>query len=211
MELDDFRRKWQQTPPSASSASTTATDLQVLLQQTSNSPLAQLKQTVRRDARMLWWISILNVSNVFNLTRHQTQWAEIRAVLLAVVGGMILYVVWDTWQRYRIIKGIQAGADTAVSQLRIMIAKLRQLMKLYTWAGVVFGVSLLLCVGYAKRSLLSWPPFTQPLDPERTVLAVLCVLALGLLVAVGYERQQRRYGQPLHQLEAALRELEAPE
>lgn len=211
MELDDFRRQWQQTPSPATPVATTATELQVLLQQTSTSPLAQLKQAVRRDARLLWWVSILNVGNVFVATRHHSQWAEMRSVLLAVVGGMILYMVWDTWQRHRIIKGLEAGADTAVSQLRMMIGKLRQLMRLYTWAGVVFGVSFVLCFGYPKRSLLSWPPFTQPLDPTRTVLAVLCMLALGLLMAVGYERQQRLYGRHLDQLEAALRELEAPE
>jgi hypothetical protein len=208
MELDAFRRKWQQETSSENSAATTAAELQQLLKQTSRSPLAQLQQAVRQDARMLWWISILNVSNVFNLTREYSQWAEVRNVLLVLVGSMIVYLAWDTWQRHRITKELQVGADTATCQLQRMTRRLRQLMKSYTWAGVFFCTSLALCVGYAKRNLIRWPPFTQPLDPERTVLACLCLLALGLLLALGYEQQQRRYGQPLRQLEAALRELE---
>ncbi|MET4106894.1 hypothetical protein [Hymenobacter sp. UYP22] len=211
MELDDFRRKWQEGASLESPAATTAAELQQLLDHTNKSPLAQLQQAVRRDVRMLWWVSILNVSNVFSLTKHYSQWAEIRSALLVLVGSMILYVMWDTWQRHRIVKGLRTGADTAANQLRVMINKLRRLMNLYTWAGVFFCTSLALCVGYAKRNSISWPPFTQSLDPERTVLACLCLLALGLLIAVGYERQQRRYGQPLRQLEAALRELETVE
>lgn len=208
MELDDFRRQWQQQPVEPTQISLTEQKLRTMLANQTDGPLARMKKNAIRDLRFLLVVLVINVANVVNLTkRHGLD--EVRPVLLALVLLMVAFVAWNMFTQLRLIRQLQESVGAVYLQLRTKMQQIRQLMYLRRYAGVVFVLALATIVVYSQRSKLMHALSTGEIDWKMVSLAVLIVAALGVLVLIGEHKQQRRYGRYLDQLEATLRELEA--
>ncbi|WP_426490603.1 hypothetical protein [Hymenobacter sp. 102] len=131
-------------------------------------------------------------------------------MLMLVVVGVIVY------RRLQVIKEMQHQDDNLYTFLQTRIVKFRGLMRLHDYVGVACLVMLVMVVLMVRSG-----DVRDYLSPAHAAwnwhLAV--ALSIGLVVlaviyasyAMGKKEHQRRYGRHLDQLEAALRELEAPE
>jgi cytochrome bd-type quinol oxidase subunit 2 len=208
MELDNFRRRWQEQPVEPTQSSLTEQKLRTMLANQTDGPVAHMKRNAIRDLRFLLVVLVINVANVFNLTKRHGL-AEVRPVLLALVVVMVAFVAWNMFTQLRLIRQLQEGAGAVYLQLRTKMQRIRQLMHLRRYAGGVFLVALAAIVLFSQRSKLAHTLATGAVDWKMVSLIVLIIAALGVLVLIGEHKQQRRYGQYLDQLEATLRELEA--
>lgn len=208
MELDDFRRPWQQQSVAPESASVTEQKLRAILTHPETSPLAQLKRQLVRDRRLLLVVLLLNVLNIINLTKRYDL-REARPVLLALVLAMVGYTFWDLNRRLQLVRRMQQHVPDVANQMRRQVEQLRGLLHLHLRVGIGFSAALVLTVLYARRHHVVHSPFTDTIDWPQTLLAVLCLAVLVLLVLIGRHQQRQRYGRHLDQLEAALQELEA--
>lgn len=179
-----------------------------MLTNPTDGPLARMKRNATRDLRFLLFVLIINVANVFNLTKRHSL-AEVRPMLLALVLVMVAFVAWNMLTQLRVIRQLQEGAGAVYVQLRTQMQRIRQLMHLRRYAGVVFVLALAAIVVYSQRTNLAYALSIGEIDWKIVSLVVLIIAALGVLVLIGEHKQQRRYGQYLDQLEATLRELEA--
>lgn len=209
MELDDFRRRWQQQPVEPSHSSLTEQKLRTMLTSTSTTnPLFRLKRNASRELRWIVMAFGLNGFNAVFFARNSTslRWFVVMLMMmLAVVGGIV-------YQRLRVLREMEQQQDNLYKALKSRIARFRHLMRLHDYVGVVtlaLVVLTVLLVRYAD--LLN---YLRPSGPDwglhLVVVAAGVVAVLGLIYAayaVGKLEHQRRYGRHLDQLEAALREL----
>ncbi|WP_210116255.1 hypothetical protein [Hymenobacter fodinae] len=180
-----------------------------MLTNQTDGPLAKMKRNATRDLRFLLFVLIINVGNVFSLTRRHGL-VEVRPALLALVLVMVAFVAWNMITQLRVVRQLQQDTGAVYQHLRTQIQRIRQLMHWRRWAGGVFLVGLITIIFYSQRSQL-WSTVLASVNWRTVALIVLVAAALWVLFWVGEYKQQRRYGQYLDQLETALRELQSPQ
>ncbi|GAB2958406.1 hypothetical protein GCM10027048_26710 [Hymenobacter coalescens] len=214
MELDDLRRQWQQQPADQTAPPLTDQKLQAMLANPADNPISQMTAHAKRDLRMLGVVMIINIPNLINLFSNSAKpgFGEdgSRFLLLALFAAMLVFTVWNTYARVRLLRQMQQDAPAAglAAQLHRQTQQLVQLLQLHQRVGYAFAVALVLGVGFVLRHRLVLHPFSEAIDWSRTALAVLGVLGLGAIVMAEAARQQRRYGRHLQKLEGVLHELQ---
>lgn len=209
MELDDFRRQWQKQPVETSPASLTEQQLRTMLSSpTTVNPLFRLKKNTSRE---LSWLVIaigLNSFTAWFFARNSAslQWFVVLVTAMLVVVGGIVY------QRLRVIREMEQQQDNLYEALKSRIARFRHLMRLHDYVGVVTLTLVVLTVVLVRYAdLLNYLRPSSPAWGRHWGIAGLGVVAVLALLyaayAVGKAEHQRRYGQHLDRLEAALREL----
>lgn len=208
MELDDFRRQWQQQPTGNSEPTLTHQKLQAMLANQSDSPVSEMLRNVRRDQRIIFLIVILNVGNITNLSRRHMQGSSL--VLLDVaVALMILFVSWYVFRQRQIIKQLSLGDGTTYGHIRESIRQMRALIKNKAYVALAFLTTVVIAIAYSKHNAILDAIHNGTIDWGLTALGMFATLFLiTMLLYIGQRRQQRRYGQYLDQLESTLRELE---
>ncbi|MBX0292111.1 hypothetical protein K3G63_16800 [Hymenobacter sp. HSC-4F20] len=166
-----------------------------------------MERNATRDLRLLLFVLIINVGNVFSLTKRHGL-TEVRPALLALVLVMVAFVAWSMITQLRIVRRMQQEVGAVYLQLKSQIQRVRQLMQLRRYAGGLFLLGLITIILYSQRNRF-WSTELEGIDWRSVALAILVIAALGVMVWIGEYKQQQRYGRHLDQLEAALRELEA--
>ncbi|WP_303312061.1 hypothetical protein [Hymenobacter sp. BT730] len=208
MELDAFRRQWQQQPTGTSDPTLTHQKLQAMLANQPASPVSEMLRNVQRDQRIIFLIVILNVGNITNLSRRHLLGGSL--VLLDVaVALMIIFVSWYVFRQRQIIKQLRLGDGTTYGHIRESIRQMRALIKNKSYVAIAFLTTVVLAIAYGKHNAILNAIHQGTVDWGLTSLVVFVTLFLmAALLYVGQQRQQRRYGKYLDQLEATLRELE---
>ncbi|RSK48373.1 hypothetical protein EI291_11670 [Hymenobacter rigui] len=155
---------------------------------------------------------ILSGFNALVFGRHEVnlQRFVVCVMLMLAVVGVIVY------RRLQVLREMEQQNDNLYSFLKTRIARFRRLMRLHDYVGVVSLVMLVVIVLVVRAEYV-----LDYLNPAQAAWKWHVATALGtgvVVVAVVYaaysmgrKEHQRRYGRHLDQLEAALRELEAPE
>jgi hypothetical protein len=211
MDLDNFRRSWQEQPVEPTQSSLTQQKLRTMLTSPSAvNPLFRLKKNASRE--LSWVVMAFGLSgfNALFFARNSAslQWFIVMLMgMLAVVGGIV-------YQRLRVLREMEQQHDNLYQSLKSRISRFRHLMRLHDYVGVVTLVLVVLTAMLVRQSDLV--SYLRPSSPDwglHLALVLAGVVAvLGLIYAayvVGKVEHQRRYGRHLDQLEAALRELEA--
>ena len=210
MELNDFRRQWQQQPTGSSESDLTHQKLNAMLANQPATPVSEMLRNVRRDQRIIFLIIILNVGNITNLSRRHMQGGSL--VLLDVaVAFMILFISWYVYRQRQLIKRLQQGDGATYEHIRESIRQMRALIKNKSYVALTFVTTVLLAVAYGQHEAILAKLRAGTVDWLLVALGLAMLAALvGALLYMGRQRQQRRYGQHLDRLESALRELEEP-
>lgn len=211
MELDDFRRRWQEQPVELTQSSLTEQKLRAMLTAPdSTNPLIRLKKNASRELRLLLVGLVLLIFDAVIFFRHEAKMQLLAGGVFFVMClvGLIVY------QRLKLIRQMEQQQSNLYHFLKIRIVRLRQLMRLHDYVGMVALVLLAVFVVLVRRADL-W----AYLRPDQAnwgwhwgaVGAGTGVALAFIYVAylIGKLEQQRRYGRYLDQLEGALRELEA--
>ncbi|RAK65802.1 hypothetical protein [Hymenobacter edaphi] len=208
MELDDLRRQWQTQPADQPATPLTSQNLNAMLAHESTNPIHQMTTAAKRDLRLLAVVMVLNVTNFINLSKGNYL-ADGGPLLLVIFGVMLVFTVWYMVARLHLLKRMQQQTPDAglALQLREQTRQLVQLFRLHRRVGYLFAVVLVLGVGFVLRHRFVSNPFTDSVDWQRTGLAALGAVALGLVMLWSEAREQRRYGPHLTRLQDALREL----
>ena len=211
MELDEFRRRWQQTPPTAD---LTETSLKQLLKHRSTSLVEKMRRNARLEAGltvlviMLLPAYIVYTDIVYADKLPLQLWGKFMLVLAV---GMLYYYYLKLGLLQRM-----AHAETQVRQhLSQLCAGLRQLLRFYyrlTLATGPFVLLMGLCFAVSKEYAHSRLTPGYVVDWEALGIMAAVMLVGGALLQVGtvYGTRwylQRLYGQHLDRLEASLREL----
>ncbi|PJJ59011.1 hypothetical protein [Hymenobacter chitinivorans] len=209
MELDDLRRQWQQQPTGPSQSTLTHQKLQTMLTFQPASPVSEMLRNAQRDQRLIFIVILLNVGNVVNMGRRFGLGSALSLVYV-VVALMILLASWYAYRQRQLIRQLRLADGTTYAHLRDIVRQLRSFnhRKLYT--KIAFLATVALVVLYGKYEAIQ-RSLQSGLSPVLVAVGVVVILSLiaGILY-IGQRRQQRRYGQHLDQLEAALRELQEP-
>ncbi|MCA8829014.1 hypothetical protein [Hymenobacter pini] len=214
MELDDFRRKWQAPAavPPTDIFTTEQTLRAMLASSTSTNPLLRLRKNASKELSWVIVVFFLNGFNALVFARHSVslQRFVVGVLMMLVVVGVIVY------RRLQVIKEMQHQNDNLYSFLKTRISRFRRLMRLHDYVGLTFLVMLTITVLVVRSG-----DVLEYLNPAQDAWNWHLAVALGIgavVVAViwasyvwGKKEHQRRYGQHLDQLEAALRELETVE
>jgi len=213
MELDDFRRQWQAPPAHPTDSFTTEQTLRAMLaSSTSTNPLFRLRKNATKELSWVVMAFILSGFNALIFGRHEVnlQRFAVCVMLLLVVVGVIVY------RRLQVLKEMETQNDSLYSFLKTRISRFRRLMRLHDYMGVVSLVMLVVIVLVVRAE-----DVLKYLNPAQAAWQWHWAVGLGVSgvvvtviyasYAMGKKEHQRRYGRHLDQLEAALRELEAPE
>ncbi|WP_139924204.1 hypothetical protein [Hymenobacter sp. DG01] len=215
MELDDFRRRWQQQPSGpAPTPETTEQILRTMLAQRTIGPIAQLKQNVQRDMKLSIPILLLNLFNVFNIMSRKTLTTESRLMAVGLVAALLVVLAASVYRRLQLVRQMEDSNADLYNQLKTTSQKLRQVLRTSWVMGI--GALLVVCGMFLYKThaeLLAYlSPGAEHWGRNVTVFVLGCLgvaLVITALFIVGKAKQQRRYGQHLDRLEEALRELEA--
>jgi hypothetical protein len=211
MELNDFRRRWQEQPVEPTQIFLTEQKLRTMLVSPSSAnPLFRLKKNTSRELNWVVMAFGLNGFNAWFFARNSAnlKWFVVMLmVMLAVVGGIV-------YQRLRVIKEMEQQQDNLYQALKSRIARFRHLMRLHDYVGVVTLALVVLTVLVVRQAELF--NYLRPYNPNWgqhvVVVAAGMMAVLALIYAayiMGKAEHQRRYGKHLDQLEVALRELES--
>ncbi|MBD2715699.1 hypothetical protein KBK19_11695 [Microvirga sp. STR05] len=183
----------------------------MLTSPSSVNPLARLKKNASRELNWLVVVFGLNSFNALFFARNSAslQWFVVMLmVMLAVVGGIV-------YQRLRVLREMEQQHDNLYQSLKSRISRFRHLMRLHDYVGVVTLVLVVLTVLLVRQANLLH--YLNPANPDWSrhllIAGVGAVAVLALIYAgyaVGKMEHQRRYGQHLDRLEAALQELQEP-
>ncbi|MBT9393932.1 hypothetical protein KLP40_12230 [Hymenobacter sp. NST-14] len=212
MELDDFRRQWQQQPVGSSTDTLTSeqTLRAMLTAHTSANPLIRLKKNAVRELQFVLMGLVLIVFDALIFFRHVAKMQLFAAGIFLVIClvGLIVY------RRLQLIRQMEGQQGNLYHLLQTRISRFRQLMRLHDWVGV----GALFCL-YVFVGVVRWEYVRAYLAPGQpgwgghlAAAAGGLLLLLALLYAAyrtGRREHQRRYGRYLDQLEAALSELRA--
>ncbi|TGD82967.1 hypothetical protein [Hymenobacter wooponensis] len=215
MELDNFRRRWQEQPSDpVPTPETTEQILRAMLAQRTTGPIAQLKQNVQRDMKLSIPILFLNLFNVLNIVNRKSLTTETRFMFVGLVAALLVMLAASMYRRLQLVRQMEDSSTDLYNQLKTTSHKLRQVLRTSWMMGI--GVLLVVCVLFLYKThaeLLAYlSPGAEHWGRSVTVFVLGCIglaLLLMALFAVGKAKQQRRYGRYLDQLEGALRELEA--
>jgi hypothetical protein len=208
MDLNDFRRQWQQQPSGPTDPSLTHQKLQAMLATQPASPVSEMLHNAKRDQRLILIVVLLNVGNITNLTRRHLEGSTL-VVLDVVVALMILFVSWHAYRQRQLLRQLQLGNGTTYEHLRKSIRQLRALIRNKAYVAMAFLTTIILTVAYGKHEAIWAGVRAGRVDWLQAL--VVGLTTLGLMAGLLYfsrARQQRRYGRYLDQLEGALRELE---
>jgi len=203
MELDDLRRQWQQSEPSAAALS--APQLRELLAQQRGNLVDKMRRNARWEMALAVLMAGLMLGGLLQLQK---------AVFKLYTGFSLLLMLVLVYYYYRLLTMLRQMDEPGSSVRRHLVqlcAGLRQMLrfnyKLTLW---VLPWMLILIYGFFTGQLLagkakySW---------QAWALAGGILLVLGAVVQVGVVHftrwyMQRLYGQHLDRLEGQLHELE---
>ncbi len=207
MELDDFRRQWQQQPAPAQ-VTPDAYALQNLLTQRAGGAVTQMLRNARTELVATVVFLGLSVAGLLALGLP-----GLRGFWILLLASLLL-VGYDYYHKRRVLLGLGTMPATAAlhDHLQRQLRRLRELMKLYycfTMATLVVTGSFLLYSAYAN--------VPQLFQGDAATIRQRGVW-LGLTVLVSWFSThwitrwtlQNQYGQHLDRLEAAWRELQEP-
>jgi hypothetical protein len=212
MELDDLRRRWQQQPvvPAVPTQSPEPT-LRAMLSLTPNTPLSHLKHNTRRNLVVGLLLLVINLRGILGQGSQHGIMHEPLMRGLFLAGFLMLFasLLWQLW----LFRRMERVSDNLCQQLRNLTEQVKRLLRLRELTGPIWYSLLVLAAIYLKRSALL--AYLQA-DGQQLFHALLVGAGLLLLVGLGLglhwlgkRQKQRRYGQYIDRLEAALRELEA--
>ncbi|QJX47581.1 hypothetical protein HMJ29_11775 [Hymenobacter taeanensis] len=215
MELDDFRRRWQEQPSGpAPTPETTEQNLRAMLAQRTTGPIAQLKQNVQRDMKLSIPILLLNLFNLLNILNRKSLTTESRLMFVGLVAALLVMLAASMYRRLQLVRQMEGGSADLYNQLKTTSQKLRQVLRTSWMMGI--GVLLVVCGMFLYKThaemLAYLSPGAEHWGRNVTVFILGCTgfaAVVTALFVVGKAKQQRRYGRYLDQLEGALRELEA--
>ncbi|SHL54798.1 hypothetical protein [Hymenobacter psychrotolerans] len=181
----------------------------MLTSSASTSPLLRLKKNASLELR--WVIAAFAVSG-FNALFFARNSTNLQLFVLAVMALLVL-VGGIVYQRLRVLREMEQQHDNLVQSLKGRITRFRRLMRLHDYVGVMGLILLVLAALLVRQADLL--QYLSPANPDQgrhlLIVGVGAVAVLALLYAayaVGKMEHQRRYGQHLDRLEAALRELQ---
>ncbi|WP_156126261.1 hypothetical protein [Hymenobacter sp. DG25B] len=181
-----------------------------MLANQSDSLVSQMLRNARKEQRVLVFILILNWVNVSNMFNRHLSGASLNAQLLlyGCVGLMVVFIAWTTYRKRRLLTQLQAADTSTYRHLRQTIQQIRSLIKNKKYAGMLFLVSIILAAFYIRYDSIMQALHKGTVDWGLTILLTFAaaMLIAGLLY-LDQQRQQRRYGKYLDQLEATLHEL----
>lgn len=211
MELDDFRRRWQQQPAEPAQTALTGQKLRTMLAQTPDTPLSHLKRNTRRNLGVGLLLLVLNLRFLLGQGAQHGVLHEplLRGLFLA--GFLMLFgsLFWQLW----LFRRMERVSDNLREQLRNLTGQVKRLLRLRELTGPIWYALLILAAVYLRREALLAYLQADTLQLSHAAMVgagLLLLLGLGFwLHWLGKRQKQRRYGQYLDRLEAALRELEA--
>lgn len=209
MELDDFRQKWQQTAEVAISAAPNldATHLQALLRKRPGL-VEQMRRNARRELVMT---TVLILIFSLRLINPDSLLVILQGALLLLIGAGQLYYYY---YKLGVLRRMAAVEGNVHHHLRRMCQELRRLLRFFYRVTLVTGPFVLMlwfCYDLGRELIRPTGADWAHLGRLGAVLTGGGLLLQLLVVRVTRWHMQRRYGRHLDQLEAALRELEAPE
>lgn len=184
----------------------------MLTSSSSMNPLARLKKNASLELNWLVVAFGLNSFNALFFARNSAslQWfAVMLMAMLAVVGGIV-------YKRLRVLREMEQQHDNLYESLKNRIARFRHLMRLHDYVGVITLVLVVLTTLLVRQAdLLKYLDPANPAWGQHLLIAGVGTVAVLALIyaayAVGKLEHQRRYGQHLDRLDAALRELNSNE
>lgn len=210
MELDDFRRSWQEQPVEPTQSLTEKKLRTMLTSPSSANPLLRLKKNATRE--LSWVVMAFGLSG-FNALFFARDSPRLQLFVLAIM-AMLVAVGVIVYQRLQVLREMEQQHDNLYQSLKNRITRFRRLMRLHDYMGVGALALVVLAAALARQTDLL--KYLQPSGPgwgwHWLVAGLGAVAVLGLMYAgyaVGKLEHQRRYGRHLDQLEGALRELEA--
>ena len=207
MELDDFRRGWQQPTAAEAPAALNTRALTRLLARRSNNPIAKMRRNVWLEAGSMVVLLILcGTALVYAQDPHSramSSWLIVMCLLSGVYYRRKLLVLRDLSD----VSG--ALHEHVVRQLGSMRALIRLYYRATLWSlPIYFGIGMVF-LGQRIISDVSGQRLMVSLSILVVVYAVLGGLTYFLMRWYMRWWIQRLYGQHLDRLEALLRELEA--
>ena len=205
MELDDFRRQWQQQPAPVRPAPDEAT-LRALLTQPSTSPVARMLRNARQEIISTVVMMALTMAVLLSISLPWLRPLGFLLLTSSVLMGLYYY------RKLRVLHRLGTAGGALRGQVQRQLQSLRSLLRLYyqlTMATLVIMGSFLLYSAYAHLpQLLRGDAGTLW---RRGLWLGLTALIAGLVVHwITRYHLQSQYGRHLDQLEAALHELEEP-
>jgi hypothetical protein len=209
MELDDFRRKWQQT---AGAALPATPDLDAAHLQTLLRKRPGLVEQMRRNAcRELVLTTVLILIFSLRLVNPDSLLIIMQGALLLLMGAGQLYYYY---YKLGVLRRMATVEGNVQYHLRHMCHELRRLLRFFYRVTLVTGPFVLLmwfCYDFGRE-------LVRPTGADWVHLGRLAAILTGsglllqlLVIRLTRWHLQRLYGRHLDQLEAALRELETPE
>lgn len=209
MELDDFRRQWQQTADVAAPATPDldAAHLQALLRKRPGL-VEQMRRNARREL-ITTTALILIVS--LRLINPDSLLIIMQGALLLLMGAGQLYYYY---YKLGVLRRMATVEGNVQYHLRRMCQELRRLLRFFYRVTLVTGPFVLLlwfCYDLGRELVRPTGADWAHLGRLAAILTGSGLLLQLLVIRVTRWHMQRLYGRHLDQLEAALRELEAPE
>ncbi|SHJ08127.1 hypothetical protein SAMN02745146_2223 [Hymenobacter daecheongensis DSM 21074] len=203
MELDDFRRQWQQQP-APGGAPHNEDALRALLAQCSGTPVARMLHNARTEI-IATAVSLGIGATLVLLVGIQ----RLQPFGLLLLGTAVL-TGYDYYHKRRLLRELPAATGGLRSHIARQLQSLRGVLRLnyrFTMATLLITIGFLLTFAYTQLPQLFLGD-ARTLG-QRGLWLVLTVLASGLIThwLIRWTLQQQ-YGRHLDQLETALRELE---
>lgn len=209
MELDDFRRSWQQAAPAETRAALDAAALERLLTRRSDSPVAKMRRNVWLEIGFAVVCLVGAGIGLLQVPAGYFQVLLVWLVLICLLSGFYYR------RKLAVLTRLSDTTGAVREQVARQLSSLRGLVRLY-FLATMWSLPVSLAIGpvFIVGELMEF------LTGRKLLLALGALAVFYLLVgAVGFFAirwftrwyLQRLYGQHLDHLETALRELQSDE